>query len=77
MEIFGIHLRRCHIYQSLGKTHGVKHMVTNHEGDLDAYVVQFDHTELFKTLSIQNLWNEISARVWVQVPFATSKLQGS
>ena len=67
MEMLGIHSRRRNIRKPPTRTRpGVR--VSNRLGDLDAYVVHFDHPDLFDHGVLRNIFNAMSARMWELMP---------
>ena len=50
------------------------HCVRNRAGDLDAYIVQYDHPERFASSDTRLLWDAISARMHILLPSATKQL---
>lgn len=73
MEMLGIHDRRRNLHQPSDRRRpGMP--VAHSEGDLDAYVVHFDHPDKFGGNVVKPIFNAISARLHTLLPSATSKL---
>jgi hypothetical protein len=77
MEMLGIHSRRRNVSQPPDKRKArVGHLVANTQGDLDAYVVQFDFPHRFGGAELVQLWNGISRRMHALLPLASARMVG-
>ena len=74
MEMLGIHSRQRNASLPPDKTRRGRHAVANNKGDLDAYVVHFDRPDLFGGPRLRQLWNDLSARLHVHLPFSTAHM---
>ena len=73
MEMLGVHDRRRNLHQPSDRLRPAI-PVAHPEGDLDAYVVHFDHPEKFGSGVVKPIFNAISARLHALLPSATSRL---
>lgn len=73
MEMLGIHDRRRNLHQPSDRRRADV-PVAHPEGDLDAYVVHFDHPEQFGGDVVKPIFNAISARLHALLPSSTSRL---
>lgn len=77
MEMLGIHSRQRNVNHPPEKSRekcGRQHLVANAQGDLDAYVVHFDHPSLFCAAGLRQLWNGISKRMQALLPLASGRM---
>jgi len=76
MEMLGIHSRQRNASRPPERSRakrGRQHLISNAEGDLDAYVVHFDHPSLFGAAGLRQLWNGIGRRMHALLPLASRR----